>query len=250
MRIQNSFILAPGIGEKTEEKLWQNGITHWNHFEKCEAVGQRKQEKVNRFLEKAWNNLKVGNTVFFGDKLPSGELWRMYENFRENVCFFDIETTGLDAENKDVTTVSFHRDGEDTTLVRGKNLTQQRLEKEIFDSSMLVSFNGKRFDQPFLEHNFDLNVETPHLDLMYLCRRLGISGGLKDVEKQLHIDRELEDIDGREAIRLWKRYKRKGDEDALNRLIRYNRYDARNLKKLLSEVHTRLERRTYKQHVR
>ncbi|MFB6213909.1 MAG: ribonuclease H-like domain-containing protein [Candidatus Nanohaloarchaea archaeon] len=249
MRIENSFILAPGIGEKTEKKLWRNGFTHWDHIDECDLVSENRRQKTIDFLEKARTNLEVGNTVFFGDKLPSGELWRMYENFRDNVCFFDIETTGLDASSNKVTTVSFHRGGEDVTLVRGQDLTRERLKKELFESSMLVSFNGKRFDQPFLEKSFGIDMETPHLDLMYTCRRLGISGGLKEVEKKLGIQRELEDIDGREAIRLWKRYERKDDEDALDKLVKYNRYDAKNLKKLLSEAHSRLEQETYRKHL-
>ncbi len=249
MRLENSFILAPGIGKKTEKKLWKQGITHWDDFHGCGVINGTRHEKVCGFLERAQKNLEVGNTVFFGDKLPSKELWRLYSNFQENACFFDIETTGLDAKKNKVTTVSFYRGGDDTTLVQGKNLTRERLEEEIFNSSVLVSFNGKRFDQPFLEQNFGLDIETPHIDLMYLCRRLGISGGLKEVETRLGINRELEDVDGREAIRLWKRYEKQGDENALEKLVHYNQYDARNLKQLLEEVHSRLADDVYRPHV-
>jgi len=85
---------------------------------------------------------------------------------------------------------------------------------------------------------------------MYLCRRIGLSGGLKKIEKELSVDRELEDIDGREAIRLWKRYEKDGDEEALRKLVRYNQYDAENLQdvmditreKLIGEVADRPER--------
>lgn len=248
MRLENSFILAPGVGSKTEKKLWKNGVTHWEQFESCEVINGKRHSKICNFLEQARKNLEVGNTLFFDEKLPSKEIWRMYSNFREDACFFDIETTGLDAEKNKVTTVSFYRGGEDITLVRGQDLTQERLKKEIFESSVLVSFNGKRFDQPFLEESFDLDVQKPHIDLMYLCKRLGISGGLKEVEKQLGIDRELEDIDGKEAIRLWKRYEKENDQEALDKLVRYNRYDARNLEKLLKDVHRRLTEDVYRPH--
>lgn len=248
MRLENSFILAPGVGKKTEKKLWKEGVTHWDHFESCGVIGGNRHGNVCEFLETARKNLEVGNTVFFGDKLPSKELWRLYRNFRQDACFFDIETTGLDADRNKVTTVSFHRGGDDVTLVQGEDLTRERLKQEIFRSSMLVSFNGKRFDQPFLEQNFDMNINTPHIDLMYPCKRLGMTGGLKKVEKQLGIERELEDIDGREAIRLWKKYERKGDQKALDKLVKYNRYDARNLKQLLEEVHSRLTQEVYHPH--
>ncbi len=237
MRIENSFILAPGVGEKTEQKLWEKGTRHWDDFSETDVINGSRKDRITDFLEKAKRNLKVGNTPFFGQQLPSRSTWRLYENFRDNACFFDIETTGLDADRNSVTTVSFHRSGEDVTLVKGQDLTPERLREEIFESSILVSFNGKRFDQPFLEKNFDIDIEKPHIDLMYLCRRLGASGGLKQIEKDFGIDRELEDVDGREAIRLWKRYEQKGDKEALEKLVRYNRYDARNLKQLFREVH-------------
>ncbi len=249
MRIENSFILAPGIGEKTERRLWKNDITHWNDFESSDALNG-KQDRVLNFLEKARRNLDVGNTVFFKDKLPANSNWRLYRNFESQACFFDIETTGLDREQNKVTTVSFHRNGETKTLVAGEDLTQENLEKEFFKSSMLVSFNGKRFDQPFLEHNFDLDIEKPHVDLMYPCRKLGLSGGLKKIEEQLQIDREQEDIDGKAAIRLWKRYENKDDQAALEKLVEYNQYDARNLRQLFEEVHSRLTQKIYHPHIR
>ncbi|MFB6292255.1 MAG: ribonuclease H-like domain-containing protein [Candidatus Nanohaloarchaea archaeon] len=245
MRIENSFVLAPGVGEKTEQKLWEQGITHWDGFRDSNALGSKKREKILDFLKLAERNLDVGNSVFFQDKLPNQSMWRAYQNFKENACFFDIETTGLDRERNRVTTVSFYRAGEAKTLVRGQDLTRERIEEELFESSILVSFNGKRFDQPFLEHNFDLEIETPHLDLMYICKRLGLSGGLKSIEKQLGIDRELEDIDGREAVRLWKKYENEGDEDALQKLVRYNKHDARNLKDVLEVAHSRLRKEVF-----
>lgn len=250
MKLQNSFILIPGFGEKTEQKLWSKGITNWKHLYNTSQLTRNKRQKARNFVEKAEKNLKVENTVFFKQHLPSGNSWRMYRNFHENACFFDIETTGLDKKKNKVTTVSFYRKGESKTLVRGQNLTQENLEKEIFDSSILVSFNGKMFDQPFLEQNFELNIETPHLDLMHMGRKVGLSGGLKNIEKQLGIDRsEVEDVDGREAVRLWKKYENKGDEAALNKLVTYNQYDAENLKRLADIVHERLVRKFYNPHL-
>ncbi|MFB6204282.1 MAG: ribonuclease H-like domain-containing protein [Candidatus Nanohaloarchaea archaeon] len=242
MRIQNSFILAPGVGEKTEKKLWESGVTHWDHISSSDV---RKKEKIRQFIEKARKNLEVGNSVFFGDKLPNKEIWRLYRNFEDSANFFDIETTGLSPEKNRVTTVSFHRKGESKTLVRGEDLTRENLEEELHRSNVLVSFNGKRFDQPFLEKNLGIDIEIPHIDLMYLFKRLGYTGGLKSIEKQLDVERELEDIDGREAVRLWKRYEEDNDESALDRLVRYNQYDARNLQELMEIVHNQLTGRVF-----
>jgi hypothetical protein len=61
-----------------------------------------------------------------------------------------------------------------------------------------------------------------------------LSGGLKNIEKKLGLKRaeEIEDIDGFEAVRLWKRYK-KGDLEALELLKKYNEEDIINLKFLI-----------------
>lgn len=249
MRIENSFILAPGIGEKTEKKLWQKGVTKWDQATSTNALGKSKKERLENFLNKAKKNLSVGNSAFFDDKLPSKSKWRMYKNFEEDACFFDIETTGLDKQQNKVTTVSFYRNGESKTLIQGQDLTKEKLEKEFFESSILVSFNGKRFDQPFLEQSFRMNITNPHIDLMYPFKRLGYSGGLKNIEKDLGVERELEDIDGREAVRLWKKYEKNNDEAALERLVRYNQYDAKNLQDLLEIVHEKLTAQVFRPHV-
>jgi len=248
LRIENSFIPAPGIGEKTEQKLWKQGYTHWEDLEDGNP-GVRNEENVQQFIEKARKNLEVGNEKFFGTKMPNKSLWRSYKNFKDSVCFFDIETTGLDKERNKVTTIAMYRGGETKTFVRGENLTKENLQKEFFESSLLVSFNGKRFDQPFLEHSFNLNVENPHIDLMYLFKRLGYSGGLKQVEKDLGVERELEDIDGREAVKLWKKYEETGDREHLDKLLRYNRYDTENLQELLEIAHKRLRGQIFEPHI-
>jgi len=52
------------------------------------------------------------------------------------------------------------------------------------------------------------------------------------VERQLGIRRELADVNGLEAIRLWWRYVETFDLEALDKLLAYNREDVVNLKTL------------------
>lgn len=236
MRVENSFIAADGVGEKTERSLWAEGVRHWDDFE-TDHLGEKTGRRVANYIAEARERLDAGDAAFFAETLPDAELWRAYDNFADGACFFDIETTGLDAARNDVTTVSFHRGGETTTLVRGDDLTREALRAEFDAADMLVSFNGARFDAPFLAQNYDMGIETPHLDLMYPCKRLGLSGGLKAIEADLGLERTgVEDVDGREAVRLWHRYERENDEAALDRLVEYNRYDAENLRELAERV--------------
>jgi hypothetical protein len=242
VRIENSFIPVRGVGEKTEQRLWEAGITHWDDFDGS-VVGSTTADRIEQFIDGAREHLSAGDAQYFHGQFPSREQWRLYENFRDRACFFDIETTGLNHRRDHVTTVSLHRDGETTTLVRGRDLTADRLREAFGDAAVLVSFNGKRFDAPFLETSFDITLEYPHLDLMYLCRRLDLTGGLKSVEREVGIDRDRPDLTGRDAVRLWNRYQR-GDDEALETLVSYNRDDTVNLRRLADVAATRLHEST------
>ncbi|MEF8825915.1 MAG: ribonuclease H-like domain-containing protein [Halapricum sp.] len=240
MRVENSFIPVEGVGETTERRLWERGITHWDEFDP-DAVGETTGQRIQSFIDRAYDRLDDGDADFFAREFPSAEQWRLFETFRDGALFFDIETTGLDAGRNKVTTVSAHLDGETETLVQGRDLHDDALRDLFAGADLLVTFNGKRFDVPFLETNFDLSLsEKPHLDLMYPCRRLDLTGGLKTIEQEIGIGRDRPDITGKEAVELWYQYER-GDESALETLVSYNREDVENLRPLAERVNEGLE---------
>ena len=239
MRIENSFIPVEGVGERTERSLWESGVTEWDAFEPS-AVGTRQAENIESFIATASERLDDGDARFFREQFPSGSHWRCYENFRGETCFLDIETTGLNQHRDDVTVVGLHSPGATEVLVAGRDLTAERLQRRLDDAKLLVTFNGKRFDVPFLETAFDVNVDVPHVDLMYPCRRLGLTGGLKPIEQSVGIDRDRPDLSGRDAVRLWHEYEA-GDERALETLVSYNRDDTENLRLLADHVTDRLD---------
>ncbi|NGM71061.1 ribonuclease H-like domain-containing protein [Natronolimnobius sp. AArcel1] len=243
MRIENSFIPVEGVGDATERRLWKNGITHWDEFDGS-VVGDTLADRIERFIDEGRTHLERGDVSPFAEQLPVASRWRLYENVREQTCFLDIETTGLDATCNDVTTVSLHQAGETKTFVNGRDLTRDRLERELESSSLLVTFNGARFDVPFLETCYDVDVTVPHVDLMYACKKVGLEGGLKSIERDLGIDRDMPDISGRDAVRLWHEYER-GDDAALETLIEYNRADTKNMQPLLETVTDRLHQEVF-----
>jgi len=141
MRIENSFIPVEGVGETTERRLWGEGVTSWAAFDTAvdvAGVGSTTADRIESFIAEALTHLDDGDAAYFDRAFPSGERWRLYENFRDETCFFDIETTGLDEHRDRVTTVSFHRDGETTTLVAGDDLTADRLREQFADASLLA----------------------------------------------------------------------------------------------------------------
>ncbi|WP_254862864.1 ribonuclease H-like domain-containing protein [Halovivax gelatinilyticus] len=238
MRIENSFIPVRGVGETTERSLWANGVTHWEDFS-GDHVGPKTAERIETYIETATKHLENESFEFFAESVPSRHQWRLFENAGVNTCYLDIETTGLDRDRHDVTTVSFYHDGSTDTLVRGQDLSGETLRQALSEASLLVTFNGRRFDVPFLEANFDVDVSIPHLDLYYPCRSLDLTGGLKRIEREIGIARDEPDISGRDAVRLWHQYER-GDEHALDTLIRYNQADTENLAQLTTHVTSRL----------
>jgi len=236
VRVEHTFLGADGVGETIERRLWTQGVTHWSEFDDdCEGVGPTRAERIERYIEGGRRAIEAGDPAYFERAFPSGARWRLYETFRDQTCFFDIETTGLDEHRNVVTTVTLHQDGDTRTLVRGDDLTDDALRAAFDEAGVLVTFNGARFDIPFLEHNFDVELDHPHIDLMPTCRKLGLSGGLSAVESELGIGRELPDVDGREAVRLWHDHER-GVDGALDRLIEYNREDTENMVPVLEQT--------------
>jgi uncharacterized protein YprB with RNaseH-like and TPR domain len=101
----------------------------------------------------------------------------------------------------------------------------------ISGTQTLYTYNGHRFDLPVIQRLLGLNLrrQFDSRDLMYECWRRGLYGGLKAVERKLGIPRSLPHLDGRDAMRLWASYVGRGEQEALELLLRYNREDVENL---------------------
>jgi len=139
-----------------------------------------------------------------------------------------------------VTVVGLYDGAKSRIFVQGQNL--ETFVEEIRKYSLLVTFNGSCFDLPFLAAKFpSIDFSHLHVDLRFAMKRLGYSGGLKAIERELGIDRDegIAEVDGFEAVRLWKRYLR-GDPAALETLIEYNQADIENLKIMMDFAYKKL----------
>ena len=162
--------------------------------------------------------------------------WRLYPTFAGRAAFFDIETTGL-GESSVITTIALYDGRTIRTYVRDQNLHE--FPADILQYQLLVTYNGKCFDVPFVEREFSgLRLKQPHIDLRYLLASLGYKGGLKGCERKLGIPRPegLQDVDGFMAVRLWAEHA-KGDKRALPALLRYNIEDSVNLHWLMETAY-------------
>jgi len=122
----------------------------------------------------------------------------------------------------------------------GEEITQNKIYKIINLADIIVSFNGDNFDLPMIKKCLDLDLKQTHksIDLLKIKRKLGIRGGLKELEKMFGIKRKTEGMNGYNAMTLWEIYIKKGRLDALNLLLQYNREDVLNLiplEKILSQ---------------
>ncbi len=159
----------------------------------------------------------------------------------DRVLFLDIETTGLSHYYDEITVVGWSLDGHSKSYVKGD--PESHLHGAFDDADVMITFNGIRFDARFIRNEFpEVALPLHHIDLMYLARRVGLTGGQKAIEQELGISiREAVDgIDGFAAVLLWHQYLR-GDLEALEKLLLYNRADIAAMGSIFDHVLQRLD---------
>ncbi len=232
--LQNTFCHVRGVGPKTERRLWAEGILCWDDAPSPDVLplGRRTSEEVVRVTDRSAERLSAGDATYFSRNLASREHWRLFPEFRHSVAYLDIETTGLGNPGDYITVVGLY-DGEGLRqYVYGENMEQFR--DDIGGYRVIITYNGKTFDVPFIRNYLAVSMEHAHIDLRYVLAGLGLRGGLKSCEKQLGVDRgELDGIDGYTAVLLWHDYHRNGNERARETLLAYNAADVLNLERLM-----------------
>jgi len=235
--LTHTFCHIEGVGPRTEQRIWTAGCCSWEDVETGSApVSPRKLERFRRAIADSAEALRLQQAGFFSGRLPSAEQWRLFSHFGQSAAFLDIETTGLDEFQSSITTIAVFAEGAVRHYVRGINLEQ--FPGDIQKYPLLVTYNGKSFDVPFIRREFGIPMEQAHIDLRFVLAALGFRGGLKRCEQSLGIGREgLEAVDGFFAVLLWSDYIRHGNERALETLLAYNIADAVNLSSLMTKAY-------------
>src|SRR3989304_10053445 len=240
-----TFQHLKGIGAKKELNLWRSGIISWEDFE------SRKNQQIPLFkdIDNEWNNsllynsqkaLEKEDTNYFAELLPSQEYYRIALTFPKKTLFLDIETTGLSKYYETITLVGWSLDSEYNVFIIGDK--DKSFREAISKAKTMVTFNGALFDIPFLRNEFqDLSIPMCHIDLRFFARRVGLSGGQKEIEKLIGIKRpkNISNVKGETAALLSYKY-RWGDLSALKQLIIYNHADIEGMKIIFDNVVERL----------
>jgi uncharacterized protein YprB with RNaseH-like and TPR domain len=237
--LRATFCFLPGIGPRREAALWRAGVADWASYRRLARVpgvapeAKRRHDDVLAIAEEAIER----DPGFFARTLPAREQWRALGEYGEGAAYVDVET---DQDGR-LTVVGAMLGGRFRAFVRGRDLDARAVSDFLAPARALVTFNGLAFDARVMEREGVALPRVPHAHLLHACRRLGLRGGLKKVERAIGLARadEVAGLSGYDAILLWHRHLA-GEEGALERLVAYNRADVENLAPLAAHAYARL----------
>ena len=233
--LSNSFIFLDRVGVARERALWSAGVDTWDDFlnmERIRGISRDGKSRADTVLREADDRLRAGDARHFAKLLDSRDHWRCYEEFRDRAIYLDIETTGT-SKRAGITVVGMYDGRRMHTLVDGQDLFEDNLRAILSHAGIIVTFNGASFDLPVIEASYPGSVPAvPHLDLKHLLRRLGRVGGLKAIEREMGVRRDLriQYLTGQDAVYLWRLWRKRGAWNALEALKEYNSEDCVNLR--------------------
>ncbi len=232
--LQHTFCHIPGVSVRSEREIWDAGISDWDAVgeDRGSTIEPRVRLSLHDTIALSRGAMRSADIRFFAERLPSSELWRLYGHFRDKVVYLDIETTGMGRGTDHITTIVAYDGVNLQHFIHGRNLDQ--FPDYMRSVELLVTFNGKSFDLPFIQRQFGETFSPVHLDLRYILKSVGVQGGLKKCERHLGLDRgDLDGVDGYMAVLLWREYRRSKNSRALETLLAYNSLDVLNLEPLM-----------------
>lgn len=192
------------------------------------------------------------------DIFQSKQFKRFFDS--DKITVFDIETTGLYPKHDKIILIGFvhimprHDDGELVQFFaespeEEKDILLEAI-CEISDSDMLITYNGRSFDVPFLDTRCKkYSIQSKNifnLDLYQLVRNYStlknVIGSLsqKSMEGFMQIDHlRADEISGGESVNLYNEYTCNAldsfkSEALLNKILLHNRDDVLQLTRLIS----------------
>lgn len=185
----------------------------------------------------------------FEDKIYIPDSLREYSKDKRMV-FFDVETLGLNPQFYPIILIGMSYEESGKYIVEqffAEDILEEedilnQFKQKITPSDILVTYNGKNFDVPYINkrmerYGLDFSLNNEHLDVICHVRpnkkKLGLeSCSLKSVERYLNLNRE-DTIDGAESIKLYNRYARSKEENVKHKIMLHNFEDVYNLPGIL-----------------
>ncbi|MGX5679975.1 ribonuclease H-like domain-containing protein [Schumannella luteola] len=235
------YLLAvPGVGPGVESRLRAEGVTDWRRLsENLHLVPRSARGRAQDHIDLLLAALADEDINALAGWLPRPQWWRLAMSFPSRVLAVDIETTGLSPHYHRLTLIGWGTSTRYSALTAPQFLGgPEPFLTALAESKMLLSFNGVRFDVPFLNATLGgLPWPQAHVDLRHVVRGAGLQGGQKKLEVELGVVRPvgLQEMSGEVAPGLWYQYER-GDLGALSKLIEYNYADVAGLFQVLSKV--------------
>lgn len=167
-------------------------------------------------------------------------------DWASRMVFFDIETTGLSGGAGTVAFLVgcgwFEADGFRVrqwlmTGPAGERVMLDALASTLNDASLLVTFNGRTFDVPFMQMRWAFHrqaspvEDVPHLDMLPTARRLwsrredDTSCSLTALERSVLGFHRVNDVPGFEIPVRYFQFLRTGDPSLLAGVLEHNRLD-------------------------
>ena len=241
--IKKTFCILDGVGVKKESSLWKEGITDWHtflHTSSIKGISAKRQAVHTHTLIHAKKALLDDNIDFFAKRIPQSEHWRLYKELKASCVFLDIEFSSV--HEGYITCMSIYDGIKIHTLVRNNAWNESALRHLFHNVKLIVTFNGSSCDIPLVKKYFPglISEKILHWDLRHSCARLGMSGGLKEIEKQLSISRNnviVERLCNGDPFKLWRMYNGSGDPYYLDILVEYNREDTLNLETIADTIY-------------
>lgn len=234
--LDQSLCLLDGVSPEAEIRLRRAGVLSCRQLaeEAEQHFSARHAMRIRESFAQMERAKELGLADWFVGHLPPGHRVRALREFLNKTVFYDIETDGM-GRGAAITCVSTLLAGRIRTFVRGRDL--DGFLEEWADAGILVGFNSKRFDTPFVIKEFGLTAPPPQIDLMDESAHYGLRGGLKAIEKNIGFTRpEISCANGADAIEFWHRFRDCGDETALLTLLAYNREDVLSLHSLAESL--------------
>lgn len=169
----------------------------------------------------------------------------------EEIMFLDLETTGLGTTPIFlVGTMECSNDGFHFRQYFARDYSEEisilsAINHRMRDSRMLVTFNGKSFDEPYLRNRavatgLEMNTPRAHLDLLHEARkryrRELPNCKLQTLEQMICGRYREDDIPGSEIPAAYHEFVRTGDACKIQLILQHNLYDLLTMADLMNRL--------------